>query len=532
MAAKYVIADLMRSLHSLSFCLSVAFLLTVMMFATTDSYAEPISRGLMATPKSLHPHFFGGSPGAQVIKDIYEGLVSQNRNGQPVPALAKDYQRASDGLSYTFTLRDNLKWADGSPLTAADFVRSFKALAKPESSRAYGWYLKVANILGAEKALAGNPDALEVKAKGNQLIVYLSQPTPYFLELMTFPSFLPVHKDSKADTPWDKLITNGAFQIKEVAEENIRLSLNKNYYRKSDSDIDEVNYLIIPSWQQQVDLFEQKALTATASLPPFDIFELEKKHPESVFENQSLNTLGLLVNPESEKLKNNEFRQALSMAINRNELIVDDFQGSETRPACSFVAPLTHGFSPDPDTCKALLNNPERVKDAQQLLTRSGTNKKATSIHIISPKRLDQKEVLPKVQQQLVKTLGIKVTISTKEWPEFIEELKEKKYDLLWFGWLAGYNDATAFLLPLIDSPIFGYQSEDFRTILKSAASQKNAVERLPYFLQAEKILAKDLPVIPVLHPSSMILVSPDVSGFYTSNPEGWVQSKHLYLLD
>ncbi len=532
MAAKYVFADSIHPLQTLYSSLSIVLLFTALVFAPIDSHAESISRGLMATPKSLHPHFFGGSPGAQVIKDIYEGLVSQNRNGQPVPAMAKDYQRASDGLSYTFTLRDNLKWSDGSPLTANDFVRSFKALAKPESVRSYGWYLKVANILGAEKALAGEPDALEIKAKGNQLIVYLSQPTPYFLELMTFPSFLPVHKKDKADTPWDQLITNGSFKISEISNENIQLTLNKNYYRKSDSDITDVDYLIIPSWQQQLELFEQKSLTATASLPPFDIFELEKKHPESVFENQSLSTLGLLVNPESVKLKSKDFRQALSMAIDRNVLISDEFQGSDTRPACSFTAPLTHGFSPDPDYCKALLNNPGRIKEAKEYLAKSGINKKSASIHIISPKRLDQKDILPKVKEQLERVLGIKVTTSTREWPEFIEELKGKEYDLLWFGWLAGYNDATAFLLPLIDSPSFGYKSEEFRNVLKNAANQKTSVERLPYFLQAERILAKDLPFIPVLHPSSMIMVSPDISGFYTSNPEGWVQSKHLYLLD
>ena len=519
--------------HSLASSSLIALLLaSLLMIVPAISQAESINRGLLATPKSLHPHHFGGSPGAQIIKDIYEGLVSQNRNGQPVPGMARDYQRASDGLSYTFTLRDNLKWSDGSPLTAHDFVRSFKALAHPESASLYGWYLKVANILGAEKALAGDPDALEVKARGNQLIIYLSQPTPYFMELMTFPSFLPVHKKNRADTPWDQLITNGAFKVRRVSDDLVRLTLNSHYYRRSDSDITDVNYLIVPSWEKQVSLFENSKLSATAALPPFDIFELEKKHPESVFENRSLSTTGLLVNPDSDVLKNRDFRQALSMAINRKKLVSEEFIGSETRPACSFTAPLTHGFSPSQDYCKALLNNPERSKEAKELLARSGIDKSSVSLHIMSPKRLDEKSILPLIGRQLEQVLGIEVTISTKEWAEFVEAFNEKEYDLLWFGWLAGYNDATAFLLPLIENPVFGYQSNEFRDVMRNAAKQKTAVERLPYFLQAEKILSSDLPFIPVLHPSSMILVSPDISGFYTSNPEGWVQTKHLYLLD
>ena len=493
--------------------------------------ASEITRGLQAVPKSLHPHHFGGTPDAQVIKDIYEGLMVQNKNGEPVPGVAEDVERSLDGLTYTFKLRSNLKWSDGSPLTSEDFIRSFKGLADPANKASYRWYLKVANIKGAESALAGNLDDLGITAKDNLLTIHLDQPTPYFLGLMTFPSFLPVHSDNMPRTRWGTPITNGPYKVSSISENTkIELVSNEYYFRYSKTDIHTVTYQIIQSTSEEVSRFESKQLNITGSLPALHIGELRKEHPVSVFEHQLLATSGLIINKKVKVLDNVKVRQALSLAIDRHSLVKNVYPHSKTHPACSFIAPMTHGFNPDPANCRKLLHNPDRIAQAKKALAESGVKGSDIKLTILSTTKYDSMDILPEISKQMNSTLGTEFEIKSADWKDFLNRVTEGDYDIVWFGWLAAYNDATAFLYPLKESTIFGpFENAEFSKQLTLAAQQDTAVKRLPYYRKAETILARELPIIPILHPSSMTLVNPDISGYYSSNPEGWVHSWRLY---
>ena len=196
--------------------------LCLSLFTMSLSAAE-LLRGLPDRPKSLHPHHFGGSPDAQVIKDMYEGLMVQNRNGEPVLGAAQDVEISEDRLNYTFKLRGNLRWSDGSALTGKDFVRSFRALADPTNKATYRWYLRIAGIKGAERALAGNPSVLGVSGTDQTFTIKLSQPSPDLLALLTFPSFLPVAPIQENGLP----ISNGPYFLEEN-HDNQRIVLRKN----------------------------------------------------------------------------------------------------------------------------------------------------------------------------------------------------------------------------------------------------------------------------------------------------------------
>ncbi|WP_252179675.1 peptide ABC transporter substrate-binding protein [Endozoicomonas sp. 4G] len=495
--------------------------------------SSPLERGLLSTPESLHPHYFDGTPGAQVLKDVFEGLMIQNKNGEPVPGVASAVERHPDGTRYTFTIRENLKWSDGSALTAEDFVRSFRALADPERRASYRWYLKVAKITGAEQALNGKPNALAVRAFANKLIIELDQPAPYFLDLMTFPSFLPVHQSNLKSDAATIPVTNGPYKIQQVIPENrIELNSNPHYFRHLKTDLQQIHYQIIPSTDRQVQAFENHALDVTAQLPALHIEELRKKHPVSVFEDQVLATASLIVSPKVAALQNIKARQALSMAIDRRALVKKIYPDSHTEPACSFVSPHTHGFNPDPANCKKLLDNPNRKEQAIRLLAESGIKGSDIRLTILSSPKYDPLDVLPEICYQINSTLGTSLSIKTEEWDRYLERLSKGDYDMTWFDWLAGYNDATAFLIPLTDNPFFGpFRDPAYLRELSLAASKKTAVARLPNYLNAEAILARELPLIPVLHPSRMTLVNPDIGGFYSSNPEGWVDSYRLYRI-
>ncbi|KEQ16248.1 peptide ABC transporter substrate-binding protein [Endozoicomonas numazuensis] len=501
--------------------------------AALPALSSSLERGLLATPKSLHPHYFGGSPDAQVLKDVFEGLMVQNKNGEPVPGVASDVERHPDGIRYTFTIRDNLKWSDGSALTADDFVRSFKALADPDRRATYRWYLKVAKISGAEQALNGKPDALAVTARGNKLIIELDQPAPYFLDLMTFPSFLPVHQTNLTEDASSIPITNGPYLIQRVIPQTrIELGSNPHYFRHLNTDLQQINYQIIPSIHRQIEDFENHTLDVTAPLPALNIRELKKKHPVSVFEDQILATASLIVSPKATALQNVKVRQALSMAIDREALVRKIYPHSHTQPACSFIAPHTRGFNPDPENCKKLLNNPDRKMQAIKLLAESGVKGSDIKMTILSTPKYDAMDILPEICHQINSTLGTALESTSDDWGSYLERISNGDYDLVWFAWLAGYNDATAFLTPLTESKFFGpFTAPSYLRELSLAAKKKTAVERLPNYQIAETILARDLPLIPVIHPSMMTLVNPDIGGFYSSNPQGWVHSWHLYRI-
>ncbi|MGI9283021.1 MAG: peptide ABC transporter substrate-binding protein [Endozoicomonas sp.] len=501
--------------------------------ASMPALSSPLERGLLATPKSLHPHYFGGSPDAQVLKDVFEGLMVQNKNGEPVPGVARDVQRHPDGIRYTFIIRDNLKWSDGSALTADDFVRSFKALADPARRASYRWYLKIARITGAEQALNGNPEALAIKAYGNKLVIELDQPAPYFLDLMTFPSFLPVHQSNLSGDAATVPVTNGPYMIHRVIPETrIELSSNPNYYRHLNTDLQQINYQIIPSIHRQLEGFENHSLDVTAQLPALHIRKLRKQHPVSVFEDQILATASLIVSPKVTALKNVKVRQALSMAIDREALVKKIYPHSHTQPACSFVAPHTRGFNPDPANCRKLLGNPDRKEQAIKLLAESGIKGSDIKLTILSSPKYDSMDILPEICHQINSTLGTSLDSKSDDWGSYLERISKGDFEMVWFGWLAGYNDATAFLTPLTESKFFGpFRDPAYLRELNLAADKKTAVERLPNYKIAETILARELPLIPVLHPSLMTLVNPDIGGFYSSNPEGWVHSWHLYRI-
>lgn len=508
--------------------LTAFFLLVI---CTQQTKATVLHRGLGTEPVSLNPHYFAGTPDAQVLKDLYEGLMVQDKNGQPVPGAAAKVDISQNRLTYTFSLRKDLRWSDGSRLTAEDFERSFKQLADPERSASYRWYLAIAHIKGADKALAGNPEALGVYSHDQTLTIVLDQPAPYLLGLLTFPSFLPVPQGINKN-PTDGLVSNGAYQLRHYhSGDRIELTKNPHYRCQQNVNIKHICYLIQGSTNTEVEAFALNQLQLTSGLNPGLLLPAQTELKAFAHETPLLATSSLIPNTNIKPLDNLAFRRALSMAIDRQKLVKHAFPDSKVVPACSFTAPLTHGFSPDNQNCKRLLQNPRRKSEARELLQSASIKADGISLTITSTKKYDAEVVLPELARQLHDHLGINISIRTLDWSSFVKAMKTRDYELIWFGWLAAYNDATAFLQPLAESPFYGpFKNADYLKELELASQQETTARRLPFFQNAEAILSEKLPLIPILHPTLMTLVKPEVKGFYTSNPEGWVHSRYLKL--
>ena len=211
---------------------------------------------------SLDPQIATDGTSFEVLADVTEGLYTIDASGLPVLAIAEGVQKSDDGLTYTFTLKD-AKWSNGTPVTAKDFVFSWRRLVDPTVASEYSFIAEIANIKNASAIIAGEKgiEELGVTAKDDKTLeVQLDVPVPFFESLLAFPSFLPVNEefftqagDSYATSP-DTILSNGAFKLTayEPAATTITLVKNPDYWDAGKVSLDGIQYQVIKDSQTAV----------------------------------------------------------------------------------------------------------------------------------------------------------------------------------------------------------------------------------------------------------------------------------------
>lgn len=305
-------------------------------------------RGNDGDPETLDSHKTSTVSEAHLLRDLSEGLVIHHINGEVVPGVAESWTVAADGKSYTFRLRANAKWSNGDPVTAGDFVFSFRRMVNPETGAKY------ANILypirNAEKInKAGEGASLEdlgVRAVDERTLeITLERPTPYFLELLTHQTGLPVHpasvqKFGKEFVKPENWVSNGAYVLKEfVPNSHIRLEKNKAFHDAASVQIDTVLYYPSPDLAAAARRFIAGELHMTTDIPADQIQQLrEKLGKEQVKVAPYLGTYFLIVNTAKKPFDDIRVRRALSLVIDR-EFIADEIWSGTMLPAYGVIPP-------------------------------------------------------------------------------------------------------------------------------------------------------------------------------------------------
>ena len=239
-------------------------------------YGDVLVRALPAQPVSLDPHRFLGTPEASVLKDLYEGLTVQDKNGEPSPGAAERWEVSDDGLRWTFHLRPDLRWSDGSVLTSEDFLYSFRRLAYPATRAQYRWYLDLATITNSREIAAGAmaPDALGVSAPDAQtLVITLDEPRVWLPALLTFPAFLPVSSNAieGCGPLWAELegcaVSNGPYRYVTGAGKEWLLGQNSFYHDRVDRAPEEVVWRAYDSILDEIVAFRQGELDISSAIP-------------------------------------------------------------------------------------------------------------------------------------------------------------------------------------------------------------------------------------------------------------------------
>ncbi len=493
---------------------------------------------LNGEPKTIDPGVNNETVGSAVIRNTFEGLTRLDESDKPYLAAAESYEMSPDGTKYTFKLRSGQKWSNGAPLTAKDFEYAWKRVLTPETASPYAYQLYY--IKNAEEYNSGKAgiDDVAVKAVDDlTLEVELIAPLAYFLDLLAYYTYYPVYKDAvekdgKPNVEWvktgDTYVCNGPFMLQEwKPKDKIVVVKNPNYRLAENTKLDRIDFSMISDTNSGLAAFNSGNVDALDSggIPAAEIPKMLANGTAKAAPYLGTYYFALNVS-DNEKadpavnkiLKDPRVRQALNLAINREELVTNISQGGE-RPAGSFVYPDILDSKGNSFLVKNYFDPKGDVEAAKKLLAEAGypDGKGIPAIKISYDTRSFHKEMVQAVQDMWRKNLNVDSELLGSEWAVFQTIRKQRDYTVARHGWIGDYLDPYTFLSLFISNvgnndP--GYNNPAYDKILADAQKEVDPVKRYEMLHQAEDMLMADMPVIPIFFYTSVYAVKDNVIGF------------------
>ncbi len=515
-----------------------AFLLVTSSFA-----GQELVRGNFAEPATLDPTLGEGIPGSNIMRDLYETLMSEDGEGNLVPGQAESYTISADKTVYTFKIRDNANWSNGEPVTAQDFEYSFKRGVDPKTAARYSWYFKILGIKNGADILAGTKpvDSLGVKAlDAKTLQITLGQPIPYFLIGISHVTTAPVpqkliEKYGKKWTSPSTIVTNGAYKLSQwVVNEKIVLVKNDNYYAKDSVKIDKVTFVPIPEQSTELNRYKAGEIDYLYELPKNQYKNLVKTVPDEVKVLGRVGTYYYYLNMKKKPFDDIRVRKALSYGVNR-KILAEKVLGTGEIPAYTFVPNIVSGYTaPIPEYQK--WTQKEREAKGIKLLTQAGITPsnplKFELLYNTSEQHKRNALAIASMWKKVFKGAVI-VTLKNQEWKTYLEEKKSGNYQVARAGWIGDYNEASTMLDLLTvghSSNNSFYNNPKYDKLMNEARVTSDDVKRNKLYQEVDLMVAEDMPVIPLFQYSNARLVKPRVGGYPKVNPLGAIYTKHLYI--
>lgn len=496
---------------------------TVFLSSVLTASPQILNIGNGSEPKDLDPHTVTGVPESQIIQSLFEGLVGKDpKTLEPTPGVAENWKISKDGKTYTFKLRKNAKWSNGEPITAKDFIFSWKRLLNPATASEYayqGFY-----ILGGKDYHQGNPQKLESSGLKSPdpytLEVKLENPTSYFLSLLYHHSLYPVHQATveKHQMRWtrpENMVSNGPFVLKNWKMNQV-ISVEKNplYWDAERVKLETVNYYPIEKAETEEKMFIVKKLHATGTVPTEKISHWMNDSTGVLRKHPYLGIYHYWINVNKAPLDQKIVRRALTLAIDREKLVKYVVKGGQA-PAENFTPPGTGGFKPQGRIPKDL----SRISEAKELLKKAGfpDGKGMPPIEILYNTSEGHKKIAEAIQQMWREHLGVEAKLYNQEWKVFLDTQQSKNYMVSRAGWIADYNDPNTFLDLLTSengNNRSGWSNAEYDGLIAQAAKEIKPNKRWELFQKAEDILLEELPVIPLYVYTRLYLLSNDVKGW------------------
>ncbi len=489
---------------------------------------------------SIDPGLVEDVEGSAVVRDLFEGLMNQDREGNPIPGVATSYDVSDDKLTYTFHLRPEAMWSDGTPVKASDFVFAWQRVANPETASPYAWYMELMSVAGAAEIIAGEatPDTLGVAATDDHtLVVTLTQPLPYFPEMVTHTTTFPVpqHVVEAKGAEWiqpENFVGNGAYVLTEhVQQERLVRAKSDTYWDKDNVYITEVTRLVINDENQALTRWQAGEVDKTETLPTGQYGALSAEYPTEAISVPELCTYYYNFNlrdgsPEWEH--DVRVRQALSLAVDR-DIIVNNVLGAGQIAAYTFTPGATAGFEV-PEVPAATMTQEERNAKAQALMAEAGYGAdNPLKLEILYNTSEAHKSIAIAVSQMWKQTLGVEATMGNMEWQTFLEARGNGSFEISRAGWCGDYNEASTFLDLMASGS--GYNDSKFNNarVDELLASAKTMEDPSANYTEIEHIVSEEMPVIPIYHYAAAFMLNDAVKGWPLDNVQQTWYSRQLY---
>ncbi|MEZ8283652.1 oligopeptide ABC transporter substrate-binding protein OppA [Vibrio splendidus] len=501
---------------------------------------QELVRGNGTEVATIDPHKSQGVPESHVIRDLLEGLVNQDGEGNTIPGVAESWE-TTDNKTFTFHLRKDAKWSNGDPVTAEDFVYSWQRAVDPATASPYAWYMEYTKMVNAKDIVAGKKDKSELGVKAldaNTLVVELDTAVPYFVMMMGHTTMKPVHQATveKFGDQWTKpgnFVGNGAFSVdKWVVNERLVLKRNDQYWNNDKTVLNKVTFLPIENQVAEMNRFLSGEIDFTNELPTEHFKRLKKEYAEDVSVAGNLCTYYYIFNTKKAPFDDVRVRKAISYAIDRN-IVSDAILAQGQKPAYFLTPEITAGFNPElPAYGK--MSQKERNEEAARLLEEAGYGKdNPLNFNLLYNTSENHKKIAVALGSMWKKTLGLKVTLENQEWKTYLSSKDSGDFEVARAGWCGDYNEASSFLTLMKSNNTTGgvhYDSAEYDQIIDKALNSTSAEEREALYLEAEALMAKDMPIAPIYQYVKSRLLNPHVGGFPINNAEDKIFSKDLYI--
>ena len=479
-------------------------------------------------PQGIDPHIVTGVPEHHILISLCEGLTIPNPNPDDMngymAGTAESWSVSEDGKEYIFNINENARWSNGDPVTANDFVWSWKRILTASLGSQYPDMLYY--LVGAyeyHNGLTNDFSEVGVKAIDQKTLkVNLKNPTPFFLGLLSHYSTWPVHKETvlkygdidDRNGEWTRpgnFVCNGPFQLKSW-ELNNKIVVEKNpyYYDASIVKLNEIHYYPVSNVMTEDRMFRAGQLHLTSTLP-------SQKCPIYIEENPNLRidpymgTYFYRINTNHEALKDVRVRKALAYSIDR-ELLVNKVTKCGQIPAYSFTPPGSNGYEPktqipfDPELAKSLLED-AGYSDENPF----------PKLEILFNTNEDHRKIALAIQQMWQVNLGIEIELVNQDWKVYLNREMIGDFQISRAGWIGDYEDPNTFLdlmRPNRGNNKTGWENKEYDELVEKANTINNQSERYEMLYKAEEILIDNMPIIPLYTYVRSYQLSPDVKGF------------------
>ena len=490
-------------------------------------------------PETMDPALNSAIDASNMIIHLFEPLLSMDKDNNVIGGMAETWEVSEDGLTYTFHLRDGLKWSDGSEFTSEDFVYTFKRMADPMTAAPYGHDL-LCMIKGYDEAENGNVDALAVSAPDAQtFVVELSYPCVYFDKICAFAALSPVNQvtieangESWAIDP-ATYVCNGPMKIKEwVPGSHILMEKNENYWNAEAVTADTIKFVLMEDMNAAYSAYKTGEVMFSRDVPTEEIPNL-RENPE-FHVAPILGTYYVSLNLEREYFQDPKVRQALSLALDR-QYIADTIMQGTYSPAVNFVGPGVsdaEAGSSFQDTTIAEYGEFFHVDDfegdlakAKELLADAGyPNGEGFPMIEYMTNDAGYNKALAEYLQSAWGELGINTDIKIIEWASFTPTRRNGDYDIARNGWVYDYDDPSN-MLNLFESTNGNndgrYNNPEYDALIASARETVDKAEHYSLLHEAEQLLLNDMGMIPIAYNNDFWLQKPELQGTWHS-PYGY----------